>query len=341
MQILRPESITPIARYLADRRRQPEDAGTQIAFASVLLHREREYRAMYSSQWLMGATPAPLPDSPFAPFDLTPEAAAILTRAVAGTLSPHVNEPDDLFGLKGEALEGLAGTLRPVKVHALGALFHVRLLTDVCRFADAIAAAERALTMDRSNAAAALALVHDAALLGAAAGDLPSGESIARGAAARARRIQPRPRGGSRWDRHALDALHERMRQHALRIRVRVEGESFTRYLMTELAFCRSERDAALAAFKDGRVPKALRHLIPLARAIGVGDDPCRALLIGRMTARERNAATADILASAGAIDQWLASVGPPPYEGETAAFFWLREAAEEVGSRPAARARA
>jgi len=340
MQILRPESITPIGRYLDERRRRPDDAETQIAFASVLLYREREYLAMYSSRWLMGdATPARSPDSPFAPFDLTVEAAGILARSIAVTVSPHVIEPDDLFGLKSEAVEGLARTLRPVNAHALGMLFHVRLLTDVCRFADAIAVAERAVTLDRT--AVALALVHRAALLGAAAHEIPSGATIARGAASRARRLVPRPPGGSRWDRRALDALDERMRKHALRIRARVEGDQFTRYVTTELAFCRSERDAALAAFKDARVPKVLRHLIPIARTIGVGDDPCRALLIQRMNARERNAAATEIRASAEAIDRWLASVGPPPYEGEAAAFFWLLAAAEEMHARRPPRSRA
>ncbi len=35
--------------------------------------------------------------------------------------------------------------------------------------------------------------------------------------------------------------------------------------------------------------------------------------------------------AHAAAIDEWLASLGGPPFAGEAAAYFWLLTAAEEI----------
>ncbi len=73
-------------------------------------------------------------------------------------------------------------------------------------------------------------------------------------------------------------------------MRTAVEGRGFTRYFTTELAFCQSERKASLKGFDVARVPKALRHLVPLARAVGVGDDPCRALFLRKIPRSERRA---------------------------------------------------
>ena len=109
------------------------------------------------------------------------------------------------------------------------------------------------------------------------------------------------------------------------------EGDAFSRFLSTEAAFCEQERDAALESFDQARVPAALRTLVPLARQIGVGDDGCRAVFMSRMRARDRREAARTIREHGQAIDDWLSSVGPPPYEGEAAAFFWLRAAADEL----------
>jgi hypothetical protein len=74
IHLLRRESVTPIALYIARRDEQPESVDRQLEFGTVLLYREREYRSMYSSDWLVrGVRPAASPDSPFQPYDLTPE----------------------------------------------------------------------------------------------------------------------------------------------------------------------------------------------------------------------------------------------------------------------------
>jgi hypothetical protein len=69
---------------------------------------------------------------------------------------------------------------------------------------------------------------------------------------------------------------------------------------------------------------------VPLARVLGVGDDPCRALFIRRMPTKERRAAAKRIRDAADAIDAWLKRL-KEPYDGEAPAFFWLRKAAEEI----------
>ena len=128
----------------------------------------------------------------------------------------------------------------------------------------------------------------------------------------------------------ALEAFEERVRRRALRARTAVEGEAFTRYLTTEGAFCEQERASALAEFDEARVPAAFRALVPLARQLGVGDDACRGWFIRKMPRRERRPRQRLIAEHAAAIDAWLAT-REQPHEGEAAAFFWLREAGEEL----------
>jgi hypothetical protein len=309
IHILRAESITPIALYLERHRNNPESYRAQLEFASVLLYREREYHAMNSSKWLIDRKkPAPSADSPFQPFDITLEAAADLLGILGDNPSESVLlGKTDLFGLKNAAVEGLSRVLRPVKSHGLGWLVYATLLTDLCRYGEAVSAADQAMALGERVQGNALA--SRAALLG----DIK------------------RKSFGDRALNRAVDAVTERIRQLALRVRTHVEGDRFTRYLSTELAFCERERETALESFEESRVPSALRVLVPLARQIGVGDDVCRGIFIARMRARDRREAARTIREHGLAIDDWLASLGPRAYEGEAAAFFWLRAAADEL----------
>jgi hypothetical protein len=333
MQILTPASVTPIAVYLARRAERPSATDVQIEFAVVLLHREREYRTMYSSRWSKADRPAPDPAGPFAPYDLTPAAARVLTASLAGRGADGVTGamlPGDLFGLKASAALGLAATLRAVRTHRWGWLVQARVLSDLSRFGEAIAAAETANRLEADTLA--LAVIHEAAVLGAAGPDaVPDGEAIVRRARAKARRLAAGRGFGADWARRGIEALDERLRQRAVKIRSQVEGRAFTRFLNTERAFCESERRTALAGFRAAGVPPAVRALIPLARKFGVGDDPCRDLFIRRTPLAERRRAAARIRAAAPAIEAWLAAAGGPPYTGEAAAFFWLLQAAEDL----------
>ena len=142
IHLLRRESVTPIAIYIARCDEQPNSFNRWLDLAALLLYREREYRSMYSSAWLFRRLkPAPAPDSPFQPYDLTAEAAGHLidSMQVHAPLSP-----DDLFGLKRSVLDGLRRTLRPVKAHAFGWLVASRLHDDLLEQTEATAAAARA-----------------------------------------------------------------------------------------------------------------------------------------------------------------------------------------------------
>lgn len=59
VHLLRPKSITPIARYLQRRNQNPDSFAIQLEFAIALLYREREYRAMHRAGWFRGTVPAP------------------------------------------------------------------------------------------------------------------------------------------------------------------------------------------------------------------------------------------------------------------------------------------
>lgn len=293
IHLLRRESVTPIALYIARRDEAPDSFDRQLEFATVLLYREREYRSMHNSAWFgRGERPAPSADSPFQPYDITPEAAAFLTALFDGTDERVLSSPDDLFGLKRSAIEGLRRTLRPVKAHAFGWLVITRLHADMVDEAAASAAAAHGRDLGEARLAAAL-------------------------------------REPGR-DRKSTDAFNERVRRRALSARSAVEGAAFTRYVTTEGAFCEQERTAAMADFDESRVPAGLRPLVPLARQLGVGDDPCRGWFLRKLPARERRAAKAAIAEHAEAIDAWL-ETRDEPYEAEAAAFFWLREAGEEL----------
>ena len=289
IHLLRRESVTPIAIYIARCDERPDSFDRWLDFAALLLYREREYRSMYSSDWLFRRLkPAPAPDSPFQPYDLTVEAAGHLADAmqIHAPLSPN-----DLFGLKRSALDGLRRTLRPVKAHAFGWLVAARLHDDLLEETEATVAEARAADL---------------------------GEKQINDLTARGRVFK------------AVEALNERVRKRALRARTAVEGEAFTRFLTTEGAFCEQQRASGLAEFDEARVPAALRALVPLARQLGVGDDACRGWFIQKMPRRERLAASRMIAEHAAAIDAWLATCDEP-HEGEAAAFFWLREAGEEL----------
>jgi hypothetical protein len=311
IHILRPESITPISLYIERQQNRPESYKVQLEFATVLLYREREYRAMNSAKWFAGKTPAPTVESPFQPFDITPDAAADLASILADR-APELGlvSKNDLFGLKDSAADGLRRVLRPVKPQRLGWLVYASVLTDLCRYEEAVVAADEAAGLGERVQGSALA--GRAALLGGLRrGHIETDRALSR----------------------AVDALEERIRQAALRIRKSVEGPAFSRFLSTSTAFCEEERDRALESFDESRVPANLRALVPLARQLGVGDEGCRAMFMSRMRARDRREAANTVRAHGQAIDDWLSSIGPPPYECEAAAFFWLRAAADDLDS--------
>jgi len=85
-----------------------------------------------------------------------------------------------------------------------------------------------------------------------------------------------------------------------------------------------------MTSFDLARVPPDLRHLAPLAQAIGVGDDPCRSFFVGKMSRTARRTAVAQVREVADRIQQWL-DRPTPPHEGAAEAYHWLLVGAEQM----------
>lgn len=333
IHILGPQSITPIARYIEYRRAAPGDTDVQAAFACVLLYREREFRSFQGSSWRPDHLPAAGDDGPFAPHGLTEAAAGVIAKTIRGIWgleAAAADLPEDLFGLKEEALAGLSAALRPIKAHAFATLVVSRLQRDLCQYEDAIERAMSALSLG-VDAAMGFALAWDAVCPTIPAGGEDSrkrAESLERQARSA---LRAKGKSSLRWQTSGLERFGEKVRQHALRTRLAVEGESFSRFLSTETEFCEQERVDALRGFDEAKVPEDLRDLIPVAQRFGIGDDVCRGHLIRRTRVADRKAVASAVGPRAQRIQGWLDSLGEPPYGTEAACFFWFLEALEEM----------
>jgi hypothetical protein len=334
IHILRPQSITPIGRYVDHRRATPGDAEVQLAFACVLLYREREYRAFYSSTWRPDRLPAAGEHGPFAPYGLTEAAAEVIATTIrgiwgrSGAAAPHL--PEDLFGLKEEALAGLSAALRPIKTHAFANLVVSRLQRDLCQYEEAFDRAMSALSLG-VDAAMGFALAWDAVCLTISGGGedgRAQAEALERQARSALRR---KGKSSHRWQTSGLERFDDKIRQHALKARLDFEGESFSRYLSTEAEFFERERLDALQGFDEAKVPADLRDLIPVAQRFGIGDDVHRGQVIRKTRVTERKAVAAAVGSRAQRVQGWLDSLGEPPYGTEAACFFWFLEALEEM----------
>ncbi|HET9361945.1 MAG TPA: hypothetical protein VFO58_19465 [Vicinamibacterales bacterium] len=333
IHILGPQSITPIGRYIEYRRAAPGDTDVQAAFACVLLYREREFRSFHGSSWRPDHLPAAGDHGPFAPYGLTEAAAGVIAKTIRGIWgleAAAADLPEDLFGLKEEALAGLSASLRPIKAHAFATLVVSRLQRDLCQYEDAFERAMSALSLG-VDAAMGFALAWDAVCLTIPAGG-EAGRKRAESLERQARSaLRGKGKSGHRWQASGLERFDEKVRQHALRTRLAVEGESFSRFLSTEAEFCERERIDALRGFDEAKVPADLRDLIPVAQRFGIGDDVCRGQVIRKTRAADRKAVASAVGSRAQRIQGWLDSLGEPPYGTEAACFFWFLEALEEM----------
>lgn len=229
IQLLRPESLTPIAIYLDRSAAAPASFQPQFDLTAALLDREREYQAMYLSLSATPVDPRPRDDSPFRPYDLTPDAAEILSRVLLpqtdADLLREPMRPNDLFGLKNEVAGRLAAALCAVEAHRMGWVLAAKVWHDLCSYGDAVRAGQQAADLDASSDG--LALARSAALAGAhmasigtAAGAVPDGERIADAIEARARRERPPGRGANRW-RAADRKLDDWLRSTGVAVRRR------------------------------------------------------------------------------------------------------------------------
>lgn len=181
-----------------------------------------------------------------------------------------------------------------------------------------------------------LAWVHVAAMHGAAAGTEGLMEHLER-LTIRARRLLPRPlKHHALWSTKLVAAAVERLVAEALDVRAVREPE-FGRYLVSEREFFEPERVEVMKGFDASGVPASLRSLAELARTVGVGDDPARAHFLARLGAAGRRELVERVQRLAPEIEAWLADSAPAGTVATRNAFFWLRQAAEEVENQPGA----
>lgn len=327
--VLRPESITPLGPYLA-RAVGTDDPVAWWEYGLVLLLREQEFFRMYLR---LGASPPRLeaPDpAHWAPHALTDAGRRSIELDLAvGSGGPPL--PRDLFGLKSGAAARLGALAREDIRHwpRLGpALF--QMWADLLCY-DRMPEAARTWSGMAPRDPLPLAWSHVAAMHQAAAGtaaQLEHLESLAR----RARRLLPRPlKHHALWSTKLVDAAAERLVAEALDVRAAREP-GFGRYLVTERRFFEQERAELMKGFDATRIPSSLRSLAKLARSVGVGDDPARAHFLARLGAAGRRQLVERVQSLAPEIEAWLSESSCPGADATRNAFFWLRQAAEEIG---------
>ena len=90
-----------------------------------------------------------------------------------------------------------------------------------------------------------------------------------------------------------------------------------------------------LSGFDETKIPEDLRHLVPLAKKWGVGDDLIRSEIIRRATVAERKELMAKVTPLEDRISQFLESLGMPsienPMSDEAARFMFMLNACNEV----------
>jgi len=335
IRVLHPDSITPIEPYLSRCRRARASLESCLDFALILLLRELEFVALHVKH-VPGGPKLEWPTEPdvWAPHSLTGQGQfwleADLAQAALPDWTAAEDRPRDLFGFKQEAADRLERALRSERpgITTLPVLF--KLWRDLLRLEAIARQADRWAKRDGRIAAPAAYLFEAASLLSKRPGDAWAG------AAARAERLarpllNKRQAESALWSQRVIDPIEVKFLDRALAVRKRVEP-GFARYLTTEAKFFASERVAAMKDFDDMKVPPRLRDLIPLAREFGIGDDPGRAFFIGKTSKTKRSAAAASIQAAGPAIDEWLAKFDhSKELPTEARAFFWLREAGEEM----------
>ena len=92
-----------------------------------------------------------------------------------------------------------------------------------------------------------------------------------------------------------------------------------------------SPEASSTAALDPAQVPESLRHLVPLARQWGIGDDLERTKQIERSSAADRDALAAALAPHHAEITAGLDSLEPGAMSDEAAAFMFMQLALEEM----------
>ena len=122
------------------------------------------------------------------------------------------------------------------------------------------------------------------------------------------------------------------MMDEAESIRNSLERGRKRRVAREELDTCRTHQRELKERFDPSKVPASIKSLAAAASRYGIGDDPCRALIMKKIPrkTRERLIEQADRLAEE--TDKWLDSFGSgDKMTTEAAAFMYLLEGIEEI----------
>lgn len=101
--------------------------------------------------------------------------------------------------------------------------------------------------------------------------------------------------------------------------------------LEADLEDCRDRLAELEREIEPDAVPAAFRHLVRWVLRLGVGDDPCRALLIDELKQDERAEVMRDFEEHAAAIHTWLDSFDDGAFPAEATAFMYSLLALEEM----------
>jgi hypothetical protein len=340
IRILRPESVTPLEPYLGQSRRSPKDYQRAVEFALVLLLREQEFVAIHATHPPAGPRlDWPIEPDYWAPYSLTTQGQFWLEADLAELAGPTTTfgemRPRDLFGFKREAADRLDKTTPKQGAKwsdGIPVLF--KLWRDLLRHEETAERAQHWATRNPTDLTA-LAYLYDAASLLDGTGH-HQWKAVADDAHQKAAPLLKRKRwpvDSIAWTRRVTQRVEDQFTDRALKVRRRVEP-GFDRFLQSERNFYLKERATLMKAFDDRKVPLDLYGLLPFAKELGVGDDPARGFFVQRMPPKKRTAAHRAIGGAAKRIDDWLATFPPDtPLPPEAQAFYWLREAGEELTS--------
>lgn len=296
-RILTKETMTPLEPYLLTHRKQPNSYNAQVAFAVILIERERDYYQLNREQRNK-------------------------------ELKPDEWSPLDPFNLKDEAITSLQGCLRPTKRYANGYLLLVRLLYDMGRWAELIDTAKIYTDLIPEDAIP-WAYIGEAAnnLLYAGQKKFAKLEEQAR---IHGQELVSKARPGGRFSVFVLLGDHSyKILQWSWRIRKKVEGEAFLNTLKDEALLLAEARASNIIEEKN--IPVIFRDLVPLARHWGIGDDALRTYALSRATKKEKANLLSQVRDRVQVISDWLDTMDDISLTNDSGAFLYLLSAQDEI----------
>lgn len=129
----------------------------------------------------------------------------------------------------------------------------------------------------------------------------------------------------------ARNYLWSGLMDEAERIRNSLERGRKQRVAKEERDECMERQRELEHSFDPSRVPASIRSLAGAASRHGIGDDPCRYLLMKKLPKKEREKLIKQVDGLARKVDQWLNTFGDGQMSTEAAAMMYLLNGVEEI----------